>query len=47
MKLYIKSFNSKRDAEAFINESRIKKDQVVNFFPESSGLFTLVYYAEQ
>lgn len=46
MKLHIKSFNSKREAETFINESHIEKEQVIGFFPESTGLYTVAYYAE-
>lgn len=46
MKMYVQSFNKKVEAEQFVNSHNIKKENIVNFFEESTGLFTLAYYAE-
>lgn len=46
MRLYTEAFNNKRDAENFINENGIEKDNVLAFFQEKDGTYTLMYYAE-
>lgn len=46
MRMYTKAFNSKREATDFINAGGLTKDDIVAFFQEKDGLFTVVYYAE-
>ena len=38
--------NQMRDIENFVNESGIKKENIVGIFQSKDGDFELVYYAE-
>lgn len=38
--------NQMRDIENFVNESGIKKENIVDIFQSKDGDFELVYYAE-
>lgn len=46
MKMFTRAFNDKRQATNFINESGISKDNIVAFFQENDGTYTLMYYGE-
>lgn len=46
MKMYTRAFNDMREANTFVNEHGIAKDQIVNIFPAGDGTYLLVYYAE-
>lgn len=46
MRLYTEAFNDKRAATKFINEWGIQKENIVTFFQETDGTYTLMYYAE-
>lgn len=46
MRLETQSFNKKREAVDFVNAHGIKKEDIVAFFQETNGTFTIMYYAE-
>ena len=47
MKLFSKGGNSLRELVEFINEKKIKKEDIVSLGETKDGLFMLVYYAEE
>ena len=46
MVLETRGFNQKNEAEEFINSRGIKKEDIVTFFQELDGTYSLMYYAE-
>lgn len=47
MRMYTRAFNDMREANSFVNEHGIAKDQIVSIFPAGDGTYLLVYYAEE
>lgn len=39
-----RAFNMMRDLEAFVNENKIKQEDIVNIFQTQDKLYMLVYY---
>ena len=39
-----RSFNKMKELTEFVNDKKIKKEDIVNIFQNADGLFTLVYY---
>lgn len=46
MRMYTRIFNSSREMDTFINEKKIKKENIVSVFQSQGGEFTIVYYDE-
>ena len=46
MRMQTFAANQMRDIENFVNESGIKKENIVGIFQSKDGDFELVYYAE-
>lgn len=47
MRLEQRGFNTKREAQDFINAEGIQKDNILTFFQELDSTYTLMYYAEE
>lgn len=39
-----RAFNHMRELEAFVNENKIKKEDIVNVFQNQDGLYELICY---
>lgn len=46
MKMYTRAFNLMKDVNAFVNENKISKENIVNVFQSNDGTYLLIYYAE-
>lgn len=46
MRLEIHTFNNKREVNIFINEKGLRKEDILSFFQEKDGTYTLMYYVE-
>lgn len=47
MKLYSKGGNSYRELVDFVNEHKIKKEDIVSMGETRDGLFMLIYFGEE
>lgn len=46
MRLETMSFNKKMDATTYITQHGIEKDQILTFYQEQDGTYTLMYYVD-
>ena len=46
MRMYTKVFDQMSELNDFVNDRRISKDQIINIFSSSDGMFYLTWYAE-
>lgn len=46
MKMYTQSFNNARQANDFVNDHGIQKENIVTLFQNSDKTYLLVYYDE-
>lgn len=47
MKMYTRAFNQMKELNAFVNENKIPKENIVSVLQSNDGTYLLVYYAEQ
>lgn len=46
MRLEQRSFNRKEDLKVYVKEHGIKRDDILTYYEEHDGTYTLMYYAE-
>jgi len=42
--MYTRVFNDMRELNNYVNEKKIKKEDIVNIFQDNEGSYLLVYY---
>ena len=47
MKMYSRIFDDMRNLNAYVNETGIPKENIVNILTSPDGSYLLVYYAEE
>lgn len=44
--MYTRAFNDMRELNTYVNDNNIKKENIVNIFQSTDGLYLLIYYAD-